>query len=60
MKLNKQNKNRKEILINYADDKSINFNIPNNEVLMEVIGAFDKNLKELEKFTGSKMISQID
>ena len=39
MKINKQNKNRKEISINYADDKSINFNIFNNEVLMEVIGA---------------------
>ena len=55
MKINKQNKNRKEISINYADDKSINFNIFNNEVLMEVIGAFDQNLKELEKFTGSKI-----
>lgn len=55
MKIDKQNKNRKEISINYADDKSINFNIFNNEVLMEVIGAFDQNLKELEKFTGSKI-----
>ena len=55
MKTNKQNKNRREISINYAEDNSININIFNNEVLMEVIGAFDKNLQELEKFTGSEI-----
>jgi len=55
VKTNKQNKNRREISINYAEDNSININIFNNEVLMEVIGAFDKNLQELEKFTGSEI-----
>ena len=55
MKINKQNKNSKEISITYAEDDSININIFDNKVLMEVVGAFDNNLKELEKFTGSKI-----
>jgi len=55
VKINKQNKNSKEISITYAEDDSININIFDNKVLMEVVGAFDNNLKELEKFTGSKI-----
>ena len=55
MKTNKQKKNVKEISITYADDDSININIFDNKVLMEVVGAFDNNLKELERFTGSKI-----
>ena len=55
MKINKQNKNNKEISVTYADDNSININILDNQILMEVVGAFDNNLKELEKFTGSKI-----
>ena len=55
MKINKQNKNSKEISATYADDDSININIFDNKILMEVVGAFDNNLKELEKFTGSKI-----
>ena len=55
MKINKQNKNGKEISIIYGKDNSINVNIFNNEVLMEVAGPFDKNLKELEKVSGSKI-----
>ena len=55
MKINKQNKNSKEISVTYAADDSININIFDNQVLMEVVGAFDNNLKELEKFTGSKI-----
>ena len=43
MKINKQNKNSKEISITYAEDDSININI------------FDNNLKELEKISGSKI-----
>ena len=54
MKINKQNRNSKEISVTYADD-SININIFDNQVLMEVVGAFDSNLKELEKLTGSKI-----
>ena len=55
MKTNKQNKNNKEVSIIYGEDNSINVNIFNNKILMEVVGSFDSNLKELEKFTGSKI-----
>ncbi len=55
MKINKQNKNSKEISITYAEDDSININIFDNKILMEVAGAFDDNFKELERFTGSKI-----
>ena len=55
MKTNKQNKNNKEVSIIYSEDNSINVNIFNNKILMEVVGSFDSNLKELEKFTGSKI-----
>ena len=55
MKINKQNKNSKEISVTYADDDSINISIFDNQILMGVVGAFDNNLKELERFTGSKI-----
>ena len=55
MKINKQNKNSKEISITYGDDNSINVDIFNNKILMGVVGAFDNNLKELEKISGSKI-----
>ena len=53
MKTSKQNKNGKEFSIIYGPDDSINFNIFTNKVLMEIVGSFDSNLKELEKQTGS-------
>ena len=55
MKINKQNKNGKEVSITYGDDNSINVNIFNNKMLMGVAGSFDNNLKELEKISGSKI-----
>jgi len=55
VKINKQNKNSKEILITYGDDNSINVDIFNNKILMGIVGAFDNNLKELEKISGSKI-----
>jgi len=55
VKISKQNKNGKEFSIIYGKDNSINVNIFNNEVLMEVAGSFDNNLKELEKVSGSKI-----
>ena len=55
MKANKQNKNDKEVLITYGDDNSINVNIFNNKILMEIVGSFNNNLKELEKISGSKI-----
>ena len=55
MKINKQNKNGKEISIKYLEDNSININIFNNKILMEIVGSYDNNLKELEKISGSKI-----
>ena len=55
MKINKQNNNEKEVSIVYGDDDSININIFNNKILMEIAGSFDNNLKELEKKSGSKI-----
>ena len=55
MKINKQNKNDKEVSIVYGDDNLITINIFNNKILMEVVGSFDSNLKELEKISGSKI-----
>ena len=55
MKINKQNKNGKEVSIIYGEDNSIRVNIFNNKILMEVVGSFDNNLKELEKISGSKI-----
>jgi len=55
VKINKQNKNGKEISITYGDDNSINVNIFNNQILMGIVGSFDNNLKELEKISGSKI-----
>ncbi len=54
MKINKK-KNDKEVSIVYGTDNSINVNIFNNKILMEIVGSFDSNLKELEKVTGSKI-----
>ena len=55
MKVNRQNRNDKEISIVYGDNNSININIFNNKILMEIVGSFDNNLKELEKVSGSKI-----
>jgi phosphate starvation-inducible PhoH-like protein len=55
MKIVKQNKNPKEVSITYGDDNSINVNIFDNKILMEIAGSFDSNLKELEKVSGSKI-----
>jgi len=55
VKIIKQNKNNKEVSIIYGDDNSINVNIFNNKILMEIVGSFDNNLKELEKISGSKI-----
>ena len=55
MKINIQNKNNQEVSISYGDDDSININIFNNKILMEIVGSFDNNLKELEKISGSKI-----
>ncbi len=56
MKINKEQKNsNKELSIIYGDDNSININVFNNKILMEIAGSFDDNLKELERISGSKI-----
>ena len=55
MKICKQKKIGKEKSVTYDNDGSININIFNNEILMEIVGSFDSNLKELEKLTNSKI-----
>jgi phosphate starvation-inducible PhoH-like protein len=55
MKINKQNKNGKEVSIVYGENNSIQVNIFNNKILMGIVGSFDNNLKELEKVSGSKI-----
>ena len=55
MKINKQNKNGKDVSIIYGDDNSISVNIFNNEILMGVVGSFDNNLKELERVSGARI-----
>ena len=55
MKINKQNKNGKEVSITYGEDNSINVNVFNNKMLMGIVGSFDNNLKELEKISGSQI-----
>jgi len=55
MKINKQNIKDKEVSIKYGNDDSINISIFNNKILMEIVGSFDNNLKELEKITGAEI-----
>tara|TARA_B100001105_G_scaffold93768_1_gene74628 strand:+ start:278 stop:1297 length:1020 start_codon:yes stop_codon:yes gene_type:complete len=56
MKINKErSNNNKEVSIIYGDNNSININVFNNKILMEIAGSFDNNLKELEKISGSKI-----
>ena len=53
MKTNNQNISNKDVSITYGENNSINVNIFNNKILMEVVGSFNNNLKELERISGS-------
>ena len=55
MNTSKQHNNINEFSVVYGNDNSININIFNNKILMEIVGTFDSNLKELEKVSGSKI-----
>ena len=55
MKIYKQNNKNSEVSVSYGDNDSININIFNNKILMEIAGSFDNNLKELEKVSGSQI-----
>ena len=48
MKINKQKQTNNDIALFHENDNSININIPNNEMLMEIVGSFDNNLKKLK------------
>ena len=41
----------------YSDNNSISVIFQDNELLMGVVGEFNKNLKELEKITQSNLYS---
>jgi phosphate starvation-inducible PhoH-like protein len=55
MKINKERWNNSEVSIIYGEDDSININVFNNKILMELVGSFDSNLKELERISGSEI-----
>ncbi len=55
MKIYNQKLNNKEVSIVYGSNNSIIVNIFDNEILMEIVGSFDNNLKELEKISGSQI-----
>ena len=55
MKNNNSKLNSKEVSVVYSNNDSIIVNISNNEILMEIVGSFDSNLKELEKISGSQI-----
>ena len=46
---NIQNKINSDLKFVYSDNNSISVIFPNNDLLMGVLGEFNKNLKELEE-----------
>ncbi len=52
---NSQNKLNNNLKFVYSDNNSISIVFPNNELLMGVLGEFNKNLKELENITNSSI-----
>ena len=42
----------------YSDNNSLSVIFHNNDLLMGVVGEFNKNLKALEKLTGSSLYSR--
>jgi phosphate starvation-inducible PhoH-like protein len=42
----------------YSDNNSLSVIFHDNDLLMGVVGEFNKNLKELEKITGSSLYSR--
>ncbi len=42
-----------KLIIKKIDDTTLNIQINDNEMLMTIVGEFNKNLKELEKLTGT-------
>ncbi len=50
-----QNKLNNNLKFLYSDNNSISIIFPNNELLMGVLGEFNKNLKELENITNTSI-----
>ena len=42
----------------YSDNNSVSVIFQDNDLLMGVVGEFNKNLKELEKITGASIYSR--
>ena len=51
--MSKISKLHQNLIIRKIDSESINIQIPNNTMLMSIVGQFDQNLKELEKLTNT-------
>ena len=45
----------KEISIKKIDNETSNIKIFNNDILIEIVGEFNKNLIKIEKLTGTKI-----
>ena len=52
---NTQNKIKSDLKFVYSENNSISIIFPNNELLMGVVGEFNKNLKELENLTNTSL-----
>ena len=39
------------LIIRKIDTETINIQVPNNQMLLAIVGQFDQNIKELEKLT---------
>ena len=49
------NKLDQNLIIKKIDDKTLNVQVTDNEMLMSIVGQFDQNLKELSKFTNTNV-----
>ena len=52
LELNKLDQN---LIIKKIDDKTLNMQVTDNEMLMSIVGQFDQNLKELSKLTNTNV-----
>ncbi len=43
------------LIIKKIDSETVNINVPDNEMLMSIVGQFDQNLKELAKLTSTSV-----
>ena len=47
-----------KLIVKKIDTTTINIQITDNEMLMSIVGEFNQNLKELEKFTETVSFSE--